>query len=89
VDYRPLKVVNIKKKYQLHFTEDLFDHLNGAKAFSKIDDHSGYNQICVREHNIEKSVASTKYVHLKLCVLVNQGLYHVYGDNKQYPTYVR
>jgi hypothetical protein len=34
VDYRPLNMVNIKKKYQLPFTEDLFDHLNGAKVFS-------------------------------------------------------
>jgi hypothetical protein len=69
VDYRPLYVVDIKKKYQLPFNEDLFDHLNGAMVFSKIDDHSSYNQICVWEHNIEKSAASTKYEHYEFKVM--------------------
>jgi hypothetical protein len=48
VDYHALSAKNIQKKYKLPFTNDLFDQLNGAKVFSKIDSHSRYNQICAR-----------------------------------------
>jgi hypothetical protein len=37
VDYRKLNEVTIKNKYPLPKIEDLFDQLNGAKVFSKID----------------------------------------------------
>jgi hypothetical protein len=81
VDYHPLNAVNITKKYQLPFTEEFFDHLNGARVSSKIDDHSGYNQNFVREHDTEKCRLQKKkfYGHLKLCLLANQGPCHVYG----------
>jgi hypothetical protein len=48
VDYRGLNAVTIKNKYPLPRIEDLFDQVNGAKVFSKIDLQSGYNQIRVR-----------------------------------------
>ena len=41
VDYRSLNEVTIKNKYPLPKIEDLFDQLNGAKVFSKIDLRSG------------------------------------------------
>ena len=37
VDYRALNEVNIKNKYPLPMINDLFDQLQGAKLFSKID----------------------------------------------------
>ena len=37
VDYRALNEVTIKKKYPLPMINDLFDQLQGAKVFSKID----------------------------------------------------
>ena len=37
IDYRSLNEVTIKNKYPLPKIEDLFDQLNGAKVFSKID----------------------------------------------------
>jgi hypothetical protein len=61
VDYHALSAKNIQKKYKLPFTKDLFDQLNGAKVFSKIDSHSGYNQICARGQDIENTASSTKY----------------------------
>ena len=37
VDYRKLNDVTIKNKYPLPRIEDLFDQMNGAQVFSKID----------------------------------------------------
>ena len=48
VDYRSLNEVTIKNKYPLPKIEDLFDQLNGAKVFSKIDLRSGYYQLKIR-----------------------------------------
>ena len=49
VDYRALNEVTIKNKYPLPMINDLFDQLQGAKVFSKIDLRSGYHQLKIRE----------------------------------------
>ena len=49
VDYRALNEVTIKKNYPLPMINDLFDQLQGAKVFSKIDLRSGYHQLKIRE----------------------------------------
>ena len=41
VDYRALNEVTINNKYPLPMINDLFDQLQGAKVFSKIDLQSG------------------------------------------------
>jgi hypothetical protein len=61
VDYRKLNEVTIKNKYPLPKIEDLFDQLNGAKVFSKIDLRTGYRQLKVRESDIPKTAFTTRY----------------------------
>jgi hypothetical protein len=58
-------------KYSLPNIEDLFDQLNGAKVFSRIDLQSGYNQIYVREHDSQKTTSplSMDIMNMKLCRL--------------------
>jgi hypothetical protein len=55
VDYRSLNEVTIKNMYPLPRIEDLFDQMNGASVFSKIDLRSGYHQLKIRESDIPKT----------------------------------
>ena len=61
VDYRPLNEVTIKNKYPLPMINDLFDQLQGAKVYSKIDLRSGYHQLKIREQDIPKTAFTTRY----------------------------
>ena len=61
VDYHALNEVTIKNKYPLPMINDLFDQLQGAKVFSKIDLRSGYHQLKIREKDIPKIAFTTRY----------------------------
>jgi hypothetical protein len=61
MDYHSLNEVTIKNKYPLPRIDDLFDQLNGACVFSKIDLRSGYHQLKIRAPNIPKTTFITRY----------------------------
>ena len=61
IDYRSLNEVTIKNKYPLPNINDLFDQLEGACVFSKIDLRSGYFQLKIREADIPKTAFTTRY----------------------------
>ncbi|GKB97101.1 putative nucleotidyltransferase, ribonuclease H [Tanacetum coccineum] len=64
-----LNKLTIKNRYPLPRIDDLFNQLQGARYFSKIDIRSGYHQLRVHKDDIPKTAFRMRYVHFKFTVM--------------------
>ena len=61
IDYRELNKVTMRNKYHLPRIDNLFDQLQGACVFFKIDLWSEYHQLRVRGEDVPKTAFQTRY----------------------------
>ena len=69
IDYRALNAITVKNKYPLPRVDELFDRLQGAKYFSKIDLRCGYWQIKMHPEDVEKTAFRSRYGSFEWLVL--------------------
>ena len=69
INYRELNKVTIRYQYPLPRIDDLFDQLQGARVFSKIDLRLGYHQLKIRSEDVPKTTFRTRHGHYEFLVM--------------------
>ncbi|KAK3541244.1 hypothetical protein QTP86_016908 [Hemibagrus guttatus] len=69
IDYRGLKVITVHYPYLLPLVPTALEQLRGAKFFIKLDLHSAYNLVRVREGDEWKTAFHTTHGHYEYLVM--------------------
>uniref|UniRef100_A0A3P9I2H4 Reverse transcriptase domain-containing protein n=1 Tax=Oryzias latipes TaxID=8090 RepID=A0A3P9I2H4_ORYLA len=69
VDYRELNLITIKDKYSLPLISSVFDSVQGAHVFSKLDLRNAYHLVRVKEGDEWKTAFNTPLGHYEYLVM--------------------
>ena len=69
IDYRALNSKTIRNRHPLPRVDELFDQLQGAQYFSKIDLRTGYWQIRMHKDSVAKTAFTSRRGHFEWLVL--------------------
>ena len=69
IDYQQFNKVTLKNKHTLPRIDDLFDLLQGARCFLKIDMRLGYHQVRFKDKDIPKTTFLTWFGHFEFSAM--------------------
>ena len=69
IDYSPLNEITIKNRYPLPLMSSVFDQLQQAKVFTKLDLLNAYHLVCIREGDEWKTGFNTLSGHYEYLVM--------------------
>lgn len=69
IDYRGLNEITVKNRYPLPLMDEMFDRVNGARWFTKIDLRTGFHQIKIRPEDTYKTAFRTRFGSFEYRVL--------------------